>query len=63
MVVFDKEGDCLLKGDDLEIDEKVFDLYGLTPEEREIVKGGEKRQTFQRTFGTMLTDIVCKLCP
>ena len=25
-----------------EIDEKVFDLYGLTPEEREIVKGGGK---------------------
>ena len=25
-----------------EIDEKVFDLYGLTPEEREIVKGGVK---------------------
>ncbi len=25
-----------------EIDEKVFDLYDLTPEEREIVKGGEK---------------------
>ena len=25
-----------------EIDEKAFDLYGLTPEEREIVKGGVK---------------------
>ena len=25
-----------------EIDEKVFDLYDLTPDEREIVKGGEK---------------------
>jgi hypothetical protein len=25
-----------------EIDEKVFDLYGLTPEAREIVKGGGK---------------------
>jgi hypothetical protein len=25
-----------------EIDEKVFDLYGLTPEEREIGKGGVK---------------------
>ena len=25
-----------------EIDEKVFDLYGLTSEEREIVKGGGK---------------------
>lgn len=25
-----------------EIDEKVFDLYGLTSEEREIVKGGVK---------------------
>ena len=25
-----------------EIDEKVFGLYGLTPEEREIVKGGGK---------------------
>ena len=25
-----------------EIDEKVFDLYGLTPEEREIVRGNGK---------------------
>ena len=25
-----------------EIDEKVFDLYGLTPEEREVVKGNGK---------------------
>ena len=25
-----------------EVDESVFDLYGLTPEEREIVKGGGK---------------------
>ncbi len=25
-----------------EIDDIVFDLYGLTPEEREIVKGGVK---------------------
>ena len=27
---------------EVEIDEKVFDLYGLTFEEREIVKGGVK---------------------
>lgn len=30
-----------------EIDEKVFDLYGLTPEEREIVKENGKREHYE----------------
>ena len=33
-----QEWDCLIAATDQEIDEKVFDLYGLTEEEREIVK-------------------------